>query len=105
MKIRTAFVTNSSCSSFILVGVEKCDYINEFAKVFDREMINDHQEFDVFNVVFIGDSEDEVISLTNLDFENMSVKQMRKFFVDRARDCGVKVDPKDVKFRHGVYYG
>ena len=102
MKIRTSFVTNSSSSSFIVVGVNAETYGDKFEKIKGENEWGEVTYGDVFELA--ETDYNDVISLINLDFENKSVKQMKKEFVKLAKERGVEVDLEDIKFDYGAYY-
>jgi hypothetical protein len=102
-KFRSSFVTNSSSSSFIVLGVNADKYKDEFDKALPKNTW-DEWESKVFD---LRDGEySEYISLANVEetLDDMSIKQAKQYFVSEAAKVGVKVNPKDVTFDYGATY-
>jgi hypothetical protein len=53
-----------------------------------------------------ADSPGDVITLSNVEelLETMTIPEIKQLFVQKAKDNGVEVNPKDVYFEYGGYY-
>jgi hypothetical protein len=101
MKLHTSFITNSSSSSFIVIGTDK--YNDQF-----MEKGNIKSElYSEFELVFTYDGdEDGYISINDVPklLSEMTIPQVKQYFVQKAKEHGIDIDVKDVEFTYGGYY-
>jgi len=114
MKVRTSFVTNSSSSSFIVVGVHS----EKYAEQFKLKKEEDHWYDESYETTkdtpkgFDTSSSDrnycgDIITLTEsipILLQTMTIPQIKQMFIDRAKSNGIAVDIDDVFFDYGGFY-
>jgi len=101
MKIHMSFVTNSSSSSFIIIGTNK--HNEKFVE--DRDIKS--ELFSEFELVFTHEGDDNgTVSISNVTklLSEMTIPQAKQYFVKKAREHGIDIDVKDVTFDYGGYY-
>lgn len=105
MKIRSDFVTNSSSTNFLIVGVEDENLIN---KLLEAEGIsNPEPNYGLIEstfITFLGDSCDIYYAGIWIEalMETMTLPQIKEYFVKQVKDI-LNVDiPLN---RVGLYYG
>ena len=85
MKIRTDFVTNSSSSSFVIVGINDNSIIKELIKAEGKTEISCDYGIDQGKIVDFYGYYDEAdyagINIENL-METMTLPQLKQYFVD-----------------------
>ena len=108
MKIRNSFVTNSSSSSFILIGVNADNYFEKFGAEKYKSCGENYYELkdDTFEIVkteyyyYISLFE----AYIRKSLYDKTVNQLKLEFVENSRNKGIEVSPDDVCFEYGGYY-
>lgn len=112
MKTREGFVTNSSSSSFIVVGVNPKKYADKFKCEKTKTPLGSNLYYlnnDDFEIIDRdADGYSQVISLLQSRILEMlyeyNINQLKKYFVDMAKENGIEVNEEDVFFDFGGYY-
>jgi len=116
MKIRMGFVSNSSSSSFCIIGTENSDLIRKLAEAENKSFDYDGEDWDddKYDYFGYGCNEGEVIDFygdespyyAGIDLkkfgEDISIKEMKKLFIKKVKkELGVDVEEEDVALLFG----
>jgi len=105
MKYRIGFVSNSSSSSFCIIGIDKAEIIKE---LLNKEHISEIRlEFGMMdgkNVIYYGsDGEIYYAGSSIKEFaEDVSIRDMKKAFKEKIQSTlGIKLNLQDIKLLYG----
>lgn len=105
MKIRSDFVTNSSSSSFIIVGVDDSKIIKQLQKAEGKKEIECNYGRDDGKVVnFYGYYEEAYYAGIDIEvlMETMTLPQIEDYFVNLIKEkYNIEIPKKEV----GLHYG
>lgn len=111
MKVRIGFVTNSSSSSFLIVGVGDDELIAQLLNAEKiEEVIHDYGVHEGRVVNFYGDSNEEYSYYAGIPIEKlmeeMTLPQMKKYFQEMVeKKYGIKIPEKKIILAYGETNG
>lgn len=104
MKIRIGFVTNSSSSSFIVVGVHNEDVIEQMKKLEKEEIKCSYGCYHGDHFSFYGNWNDVYyagLEASSLIEQDMKLSEIKNMFMFKCKELGIKVSANDVIFEYG----